>query len=330
MASKLSEEFKIPGFGVSKTLNLVNKIKMKEIMVKNKIPTHLYKKIEKSQIKQNLEDYIKYLEEEISYPMFIKPSESFGSNGTKKITNKKELKKSLKEIKEDEIEYEIDEFVSNTILSCDAVIINKKIRYFRTRLIIGQLHNFKNGKTYATCITPPNHQEYKKGLKMTKKIVSAYEGIFGNKCVNFEFIKKNQQDLLFLELNYRRPGAKACYVFDFSHRNGFNFEALDLDLTFGSEKIEIYDDDFESDYEFYAGSVVFPGLKDSVVTKVRELPEGLSSEVRPFFKLEVGDFIRKSKDGYCIPCFIIIRNKCFSKLYSEIQRLCSWYPYEFE
>ena len=165
---------------------------------------------------------------------------------------------------------------------------------------------------------------------MTKKVVSAYKDNFENKCVNFEFIEKNQEELLFLELNYRRPGAKACFIFDFAHEKGFNFEALDLDLAFGSEKIEIFEDDFKSDYEIYAGCLIFPGLKNCIVTGVREFPEGLDSEVKPFFMLKVGDKMEKSVDCSYIPAFVVIRNKSFDRLYKEIQRLALWYPYKFE
>lgn len=96
MVSRIREELKIPGYGISKTLNLINKIKMKDKIRKNKILTHIYKKVQKMKIKENLEEYIKYLEKEINYPMFIKPSQKYGSIGTKKIINKKTLKKTLK------------------------------------------------------------------------------------------------------------------------------------------------------------------------------------------------------------------------------------------
>ena len=165
LACSLRKELKIPGMSKEKTLKIRNKIKMKDFIKKNNIPTHKYVLVSKKKIKKNIDSYINYLQKEINFPMFIKPTESDGSKGTKKINNKKELKKILQEIKKDNIEYEIDEFVSDTLLSCDAIIIKGKIVYFRTRIIINNLHSFSvNGKNYSTCIVPPSHQEYKKGF----------------------------------------------------------------------------------------------------------------------------------------------------------------------
>ena len=227
LAYELCKELKIPGMSMEKILKIRNKVKMKDYIKKNNIPTHKYILVSKEKIKKNINSYIKHLEKEINFPMFIKPTEDFCSKGTKKINNRFELEKILEEISKNDIEYEIDEYISDTILSCDAIIINSKIVYFRTRIIINNLHSFSvSGNNYSTCLVPPTHQEYKKGFELTKKCVEAYD--FGNKCINFEFIEEEQEKLLFLELNYRRPGAKACFIFDYSHGKGFNYEAVDL------------------------------------------------------------------------------------------------------
>ena len=136
--------------------------------------------------------------------------------------------------------------------------------------------------------------------------------------------------MLFLELNYRRPGAKACYVFDYGHEKGFNYEAVDLDLAFGAKNIGIYKDDFKSDYEFYSGSILFPGKDVGVIKEISDLPENLTSEIKLTLKLGKGDFLGRTDDCSYIPGFLIIRNRCFKSLYREIQRLISWYPYVIE
>ena len=136
--------------------------------------------------------------------------------------------------------------------------------------------------------------------------------------------------MLFLELNYRRPGAKACYIFDYAYKNGFNYENIDLDLSFGMKQIEIYEDDFESDYNFYSGSILFPGIRRGVVKEINKLPEDLSSDVKLDLMLKKGDVLELTVDNWYVPAFIIIRNKCFKTLYREIQRLISWYPYILE
>ena len=330
MAAKLRQDFNISGMSLEKTLNIVNKAKMKELLISKKVPTHNFKIIDKKKIRKNIESYIRELEKDIKYTMFIKPTELYGSEMSGIINSKKDLKNFLLEILKSRLEFEIDEYVSNTILSCDAVLIEGKIVYFRTRIIIGCLFNFlKEGDNYSSCLVPPSHQQYKKGLAMTRRVVSAFGDNLGNRCINFEFIEKNQEELLFLELNYRRPGARACFIFDFSYKNGFNYEALDMDLAFGSKKVVLYKDDFKSDYEFYAGSIIFPGYKKGIVKKINELPE-LESEIKICYSLKIGEYMEKSPDLCYIPAYIIIRNRNFDQLYREIQRLTFWSPYELE
>ena len=330
LAATLRKELNVPGMSIEQSLNLTNKIRMKDIIKKNNIPTHLYILISKEKIKKDIDSYIEYLKKEIKFPMFIKPTELFGSRGTKKINNKKELKKILEEILKDNIEYEMDEFVSDTIMNCEVIIIEGKIVYFRTRIAINNLHSFSNGTTYSSIIIPPSHQQYKKGLAMSKKVVEAFSGIFENRCINIEFIEQNQEKLLFLEINYRRPGAKSCYIFDYAYEEGFNYETIDLDLAFGAKKIEIHSDDFKSDYEFYSGSILFPGKRKGVIKAINKLPEDLTSDIKMELMLKEGDILEQTIDNSYIPAFIIIRNKCFKALYREIQRFISWNPYILE
>ena len=331
LAASLNKELNIPGMSMEMTSNLVNKVKMKDIIKKNNIPTHIYILISKEKIKEDIDSYMDYLKKEINYPMFIKPTELFGSTGTKKINNKKELKKILQKILKDDMDYEMDEYVSDTIVSCDAIIIKGKIVYFRTKILLNNLHAFSNGKNYSCIMIPPSHQEYKKCFDITKKVVEAFSGIFDNKCVNFEFIEQNQEKLLFLEFNYRRPGTKTCYIYDYAYeKEGFNFEAIDLDLAFGAKEIEIYEDDFKSDYGFYSGCILFPGIKNGIVKGINKLPEDLTSEIKLDLMLKEGEILKQTVDNWYIPGFIIIRNKCFKTCYREIQRLISWYPYILE
>ena len=327
LVALLVDNFKTLGMSIEKTLNLINKVKIKDTIKKNNVPTHLYVLISKEKIKEDIDSYMEYLKKEIKYPMFIKPTQLYASIGTKKINSKKELKKVLEEILKDDIEYEMDEYVSETIMNCDCVVIEGKIVYFRARIAINNLHSFSHGINYSSIIVPPSHQQYKKGLAMSKKVVEAFSGIFENKCIYFEFIEQNQEKLLFLELNYRRPGAKSCYIFDYAYEQGFSYENIDLDLAFGAKKIEIYSDDFQTDYEYYSGSILFPGRRNGIVKGINELPEDLTSDIKLQLKLKKGDIMELTKDGCYIPAFIIIRNKCFKDLYKEIQRLISWYPY---
>ena len=330
LVARLNEELNVPGFSIETMSKIFNKIKQKNIIKKNNIPTHLYELISKEKIKEDIDSYMEYLKKEIKYPMFLKPTELYGSKGTTRINSKKELKKNLEEILKDDIEYEIDEYVSETVMNCDCVVIEGKIVYFRTRIAINNFHCFSKGINYSSIIVPPSHQQYIKGLAMSKKVIEAFSGIFENKCVNIEFIEQNQEKLLFLEFNYRRPGSRSCYIFDYSYEQGFNYENIDLDLAFGVKEIEIYSDDFKTDYEYYAASVLFPGKRKGIVKSINDLPENMTSEIKLELMHKEGDAIGLSDFNDYVPAFIVIRNKCFKDLYREIQRLISWYPYTLE
>ena len=329
MASNMAKELKIQGPSYERALNLTNKVKMKDKIRKHNIPVHNYILISKEEIKKDIDAYTSFLIKKIKFPMFLKPTESFGSRGTKKITTRKTLKSTLSEISKDKTEYELDEFISSTIINCQVAVINGKIEFFRTHILLGNLFNFSKGENYASSLVPPSHQQYKKAFSLISKIVEIFKDDLQNRCLDIELLEKNQEELLFMEFNYRRPGGKVCYLFDQQYQNGFNFEELDLDLAFGAKNVEVFEEDFVSDYAYYTAIVLFPGRK-GVVRGFFEMLEGVESFVRTEYLLKKGDTMEGNLNNGYVPAYFIMGNKCFSDLYRDMQRLKDVYPYVLE
>lgn len=116
----LSEELGLPCYLTKKqVLNLTNKKNMKRLMVENGIPTAKYKSFSS---KDEVNDT------GLEYPLIIKPADSNGSKGVRKIYNKEDLKTYL----DDAFNFSLtntvilEEFNVGEEISCDFYILDGK------------------------------------------------------------------------------------------------------------------------------------------------------------------------------------------------------------
>lgn len=98
-------------------LNLTNKKNMKKVMVENGIPTSKYKTFSAT---DEIEDT------GLRYPLIVKPADSNGSKGVRKVTSREELQKKVKEAASYSVSNTIivEEFNEGEEISCDFYIQN--------------------------------------------------------------------------------------------------------------------------------------------------------------------------------------------------------------
>lgn len=116
----LSEELGLPCYLTKQqVLNLTNKKNMKRMMVENGIPTAKYKSFSSKDIIND---------DGLEYPLIVKPADSNGSKGVRKIYSKKELIQNI----DDAFKYSLtdtiilEEFNEGEEISCDFYILDGK------------------------------------------------------------------------------------------------------------------------------------------------------------------------------------------------------------
>ena len=62
--------------------------------------------------------------------MFLKPTVSFASTNLFKVNNRDELKKAIQFYAKENIQFEIDEYLSGKLMKFDAVMIGNEAKFF--------------------------------------------------------------------------------------------------------------------------------------------------------------------------------------------------------
>lgn len=116
----VSEKLGLPCYlNYNQSLNLINKIKMKDLMIKSGIPTAKYKRLD---INERIDSF------GLLFPVVIKPVDNNGSKGVVKVYNKKEIESAFVEAKKYSISGDIliEEYKNGEEYSVEAFIFNKK------------------------------------------------------------------------------------------------------------------------------------------------------------------------------------------------------------
>ena len=83
-----------------------------------------------------------------NYPMFLKPTGDFASTKLFKVNDRKELKAAIESYTNENIQFEIDELLTGTLMEIDSVIINNDVKFF---CAAENLHDFAKVHQGVTC-----------------------------------------------------------------------------------------------------------------------------------------------------------------------------------
>lgn len=169
----VSEQLNLPCYlSYEQTLNLTNKVRMKEMMRIHGIPTAAFKSY--SSI-DNVDT------SDLQYPLIVKPADCNGSKGVRKIGNKTELLPFLKEAIDLSRTHTaiVEEYKSGIEISVDAYVKDGKAEVLMT----SQLNKFKVNDNisviYQSIIPAPISEVVSKQIKMVAQQIAS-----GFKLVN--------------------------------------------------------------------------------------------------------------------------------------------------
>jgi len=201
----LFEMAKIPyvGCGVLSSAIAMDKVFTKIVVDTLGIHQAKYVAIHTDEL-ENIQNVILKIEEKLSYPVFIKPSNAGSSKGVSKANNKEELVKSLIEAAKHDDKILVEETITGRELEC-AVIGGKEIKSSMVGEILAsaEFYDFDakyNSEESRTVIAPTLPEGIAEEIKMSAvKIFKAIDGS-GLSRVDF-FLEDKTNKVIFNEIN---------------------------------------------------------------------------------------------------------------------------------
>lgn len=234
----VSSELGLPCYiGKEQVLTLTNKMYMKDLMVKNNIPTSLYKTFKSS-------DPIN--SEGLSFPLVVKPVDSNGSKGVRKVTNEEELKafaaQAFKFSLSDTVI--VEEFNEGIEISSDYYIVGDTV----TNLMHSQLNKWSPDSNTAVIfqsVIPPAMSPVAKKMldEIATKIAKGY-GITNSPLLMQTIV--NGDNVKVLEFSARIGGGAKYQTIE--RVTGFNVLKANLESMLGERP----DVSFEPSKKYYS------------------------------------------------------------------------------
>ena len=278
-------------------LNVTDKLKMKDILIKNNVPTSKYKKIEKASDLNNWE---------FTYPIIIKPTDSNSSKGIIKI---EEPISNLDDIIAESISYSrtkeaiVEEFITGTEIGIDTFVSEgvAKVLMIKERRKI--LKNANGSQNIVGCIWPmPLPADVQEKAEMVANQIAKAFGL-KNSALMIQAILRDGE-ISVIEFGARIGGGesyriiKDCVGFDYVEASisTFTGEPLKEELKkpeyYYADNF-IYVKECIFDHVDFGESFLSDGTIDhayELKTKGSEIDANLSSNNR------VGTFVVKAKD----------------------------------
>lgn len=222
--AKVSEDLGLPCYIDYKTaLNVTNKKYMKDVFVKNKIPTSKH---------VILEDFKKTYVKGLKFPLIVKPVDCNSSKGVKKVDNFDELIVAFDQAKRlsRTNNVVIEEYIDGVELSVD-VFVQDGIAHV---LSISNSEKIKKGKGFVIFRTvAPAFPNIKKKIELIAQKIANSFGI-KNSPMLIQLLAKDNKPFV-IEFS-ARTGGGLKYIF-IKHQSGFDVIESVIDLTFGKKPL---------------------------------------------------------------------------------------------
>lgn len=148
--------------------NLTNKLYMKRMMMENNIPTSKFVSIRKDWSYSEIK--------ELKYPLVVKPVDSNGSKGVKKVENKDELNIYLKEAFKYSISGDVivEEFNEGEEVSIDVYVENSSVKLLSVISLNKIKQNKKSFTIVQSCYPPSFECDNTEVISIAQKIVDSF------------------------------------------------------------------------------------------------------------------------------------------------------------
>lgn len=310
--ARLREKYGIPGLHFDVLLPFVNKVASKE-RLGSAVKTHKFVAFKKKEYEKNKEEYINFIVGKLGFPMFAKPVDLVSSVETYFIADKHSLREMANNIACHEYEFEIDEFIQGELFHCDAMIVNKEIKFFMVGKCSFALARFFEGKPVGS-IPINNKFLFNRLKKFCTKTFNRLECPDG--AYHMEVFVTKSGEIIFLEIGARTGGALITRVYE---------KLFDINIEETNYRIQmgLNDDVPISQKNIFAGFLNFPKIKGEVTSI--ELPKlDIDHEVIKF--AGPGDNLNTAKNLLDISCSIIFWDTSYQKVENTFEFLKNYKP----
>ncbi|TAK72177.1 MAG: ATP-grasp domain-containing protein [Gammaproteobacteria bacterium] len=307
ITGQLREYFNIPGVHTNVARIFTDKVVMKKHLSSFNILLPNYIDFNFNEYSKMPTNYIKKISQKLSFPIIAKPIDSAGSNGVRKINNINELAQWATSIEKNG--FELDEYITGELYHCDSFVHNGNILYTAVCHYSSPPHKFLLGHNLGSITLPNNdicYQELKKfNDYVLKNISTDFNGV-----THLEVFKKDNGELIFLEIAYRGGGAGIPHMYQ---------KHLNIDLFSTHFLLQSYDDYQLNIYpSYYSAWIQFS--PSSNVINIKDIPKT---------KSEISLVSRNEKINANSPCFslrdysllIVLWNNNFTQLQQDFAKL---------
>ena len=201
--AKLRTDFNINGAKIDDVINFTSKSDMKDFYIKAGVPVARYKFV------TNYDEDLAFIENEVGFPVVVKPNVGVGAAATYKIQNKTELKKFHE--RELQVPYIMEEFITGNIISFDGVCdSHSNVVFCDNEVFPPSIMDIVNENLevsyYVNKIVPDDIRE------IGQKVLKAFN--IKSRYFHLEFFRLTKAkkglgkigDIVALEVNMRPPG----------------------------------------------------------------------------------------------------------------------------
>lgn len=245
---------------------------------------------------------------ELNFPIFAKPINDANSYHTTKLHGIFDLIKWCEQAKQ-EISFELDEFIDGTLFHCDTFIKDNKIIYTHVCEYIQPCHKFLEGKPLGSIILPNKNENFIQISEFNELVLSKL-GHSRNGITHLEVFKKQNGDLVFLEIASRAGGGLIPKIY--KHYLGIDFFEAHYLLQISEKYFPAFS---KGDYACW---VCFP-LDNGIVNKFK-LPK-LNSKYEIKVNVKLKTAYKKSENLNERAAQLILWNEDYSALCEDFKML---------
>lgn len=176
------------------------------------------------------EQALNAIESALGYPIFAKPIDQAGSEGTAKLEDRAALGLWCNAHSTQQ-GYELDEFITGTLFHCDSIVQDSQILFTQVSRYANPCFDYFVGKPCASMTLPHDHPETVTLKDYAAKVLSALKPAPANTVTHLEVFWTPKEELVFVEVAARAPGAFVVPTYE--RHLGINFEETHFRLQMG-------------------------------------------------------------------------------------------------
>ncbi|MCB9295216.1 MAG: hypothetical protein H6559_19160 [Lewinellaceae bacterium] len=317
LAAQVRWALGIQGSYPENVLRFTDKLAMKDALKGSPVVLPKFTKLNRLHWGESQSNLINQLEDKLDYPMFAKPVNLGGSQLTFKIEERAQLRQWLK-VNAHKADFEIDEFIEGTLYHCDSLVKDGEIIFFAPCRYAYPNYLFSKGKFCGSISITEDSAEYQELKKFNRLVLDLLRP--ENCATHLELFKRENGELVFLEIAARAPGAMICQKHE--KETGVNPEKVHFELQIGLQpQLPPI-----PDRKVFCASGWFPKVEGRVTRIEQDIP--IKSQYELSWEIQLNELLNQSDSLIQIAGSIILWNESFEELQSDFSFLSNYLPYK--